>query len=99
MDTAKTLKGNATSSFLEQALQHAGLRPEDTVWARVYPHRIEITTDEPWPPERSSLSEKERTRRLHIVRCLQGIWSEQDEAAFMETRNKLWSQWQPRNFA
>ena len=46
-----------------------------------------------------NLSEEERERRLQIVRRLQGIWSEDDEAAFRQVHEQLWSQWQPRRFA
>jgi len=46
-----------------------------------------------------NLSEEERERRLQIVHRLQGIWSEDDEAAFRQVREELWSQWQPRRFA
>ena len=50
-------------------------------------------------PTPAPLSKEERARRLRIVRRLQGIWSEDDEKAFRQAREELWSQWQPRNFA
>jgi len=49
--------------------------------------------------EAAVLSGDERARRLRIVRRLYGLWSQEDEAAFERTRQELWSQWQPRNFA
>ena len=42
---------------------------------------------------------EELARRLRIVRRLYGIWSEADESAFRQTRQEVWSQWQPRSFA
>lgn len=47
----------------------------------------------------ASFSEKDRARRLRIVRRLYGIWSEDDEVAFRRMRRELWSQWQPHSFA
>ena len=47
----------------------------------------------------TALSSDERARRLQIVQRLYGLWSQEDEAAFERTRQELWSQWQPRNFA
>jgi hypothetical protein len=98
MDNTLTIKGNATPTFLEQILQRAGFRPEDTIWVRVHPRGIEITASEV-RLEPAPLSKEERAHRLRIVRRLQGIWSEDDEKAFRQAREELWSQWQPRSFA
>ena len=85
------LKGRATSSFLEQALQRAGLQPEETI--RVRSQSLEIMPALSPAP----LSSDERARRQRIVRRLYGIWSEEEEASFQRMRQELWSQWQPRN--
>lgn len=50
-------------------------------------------------PASAAFSKEEIARRLRIVRCLYGIWSEADESAFRQTRQEVWSQWQPRSFA
>ena len=46
-----------------------------------------------------TVSDEERARRLRIVRQLYGIWSEDDEIAFRQTRKESCSQWQPHDFA
>ena len=87
------LKGRATSAFLEQALQRAGLQPEETIWIRVRSQSLEIMPALSPAP----LSSDERAHRRRIVRRLYGIWSEEEEASFQRMRQELWSQWQPRN--
>ncbi len=47
----------------------------------------------------AQFSEAERARRAQIVQRLRGLWSEPEEAAFEETRQELWAQWQPRSLA
>lgn len=100
MEEATLLQGNATPSFLEQVLQQAGLGTDETIWVRVRPRHIEILGPEK-PPEPADLpadfSDKERARRLSIVRQLYGIWSEKDENTFQTLRNEIWSRWQTRN--
>lgn len=97
MDSTKTLKGNVTPSFLKQVFRHAGLRDREMILVHVQPRHIEIMGSGEAEPV--TLSDEERARRLRIVRQLYGIWSEDDEIAFRQTRKELWSQWQPHHFA
>jgi predicted DNA-binding antitoxin AbrB/MazE fold protein len=45
----------------------------------------------------AQFSNAERARRAQIVQRLRGLWSEREEAAFGETRQELWAQWQPHS--
>ena len=93
MDAIELVFEDEDLTIKKETLEALGLKKGDKVQIGI----VERTRKKP-VLEPANFSEEEQARRQAILDRLWGLWSEEDEKAFLEMREEMNKSWQPRSF-